>query len=131
MSTGWFWKAASYSFIDDPPRFRTVPRCPDFVVSNVTRTLAARLRHRTRTRAPGHLGEVLGPEQHTLDDKPNYTELRQSEVRRITLPRTRVSQRLGPSFSNVLPIEFMAPPSTDTDASALRLYLKDPESSPS
>jgi hypothetical protein len=31
---------------------------------------------------------------------------------RILLPRTRVTYRWGPSFSNILPIEFMAPLST-------------------
>jgi hypothetical protein len=34
----------------------------------------------------------------------NFSERRQYEVRRISLPRTRVNKRLGPSFSNVLPI---------------------------
>src|SRR5215204_6115157 len=94
-STGWFWKAASYSFIDDPPHFGTVHWCPDFVVSNVTRTLAGWLRHRTRTRALGLLEEVLGPGQHTLGDKPNYRELRQSEVRRKSLPRTWVHNMIS------------------------------------
>ena len=35
----------------------------------------------------------------------------------------------GPGFSTVLPIEIMDPLSADTDASALQLHLKDPESS--
>jgi hypothetical protein len=34
------------------------------------------------------------------------------EPLRTTLSRTRVNKRLGPGFSNVLPIEIMAPPST-------------------
>src|SRR5215207_8044796 len=44
----------------------------------------------------------------------NFLELRKSEVqlRRISLPRTRVNKRYGPGFSNVLPIEIMTPLST-------------------
>jgi|SRR5918995_488089 hypothetical protein len=42
----------------------------------------------------------------------NFVESRHGEVRRIPLPRTRVNQRLEPSFSNVLPIEIMIPLST-------------------
>ena len=38
-----------------------------------------------------------------------FRELCTGEVRRNPLPRTRVNERLGPSFSNSLPIEIMAP----------------------
>jgi hypothetical protein len=46
------------------------------------------------------------------------------------LPSTHSGElTLGTCFSNVLPIEVMAPLSTETDASALKLHLKDPEPS--
>jgi hypothetical protein len=42
----------------------------------------------------------------------NFRELRKAEVRRTPIPRTRVNYRWGPSFSNSLPLEIMAPLST-------------------